>query len=119
MNMICKILFLLFLVLGFSSCGADKLNPKTTSSSQALTSPAQCACNASVGPPVCGSNLKDYANAACATNCGGGTSTVGHCDCAANEVQVCGADGLDHSECEAKENKIEIIKYVPCAAKEY
>lgn len=117
MKTISILLYCLLLTL-LTSCGADKLKPTkaTGSMGQSLTGKT-CACNSS-SVPVCGSDGLDYDNS-CISQCFGVTiKETGHCNCENYSIMVCGADGKDYTECEAKEKKIEIVKYVPCSKAE-
>lgn len=95
------------------SCGVDPLKKTTTEQAQLLTK--ECSYN-SAGPPVCGQNGVQYLNkeqAECFTT----VKFVGHCDC--SNKTVCGSDGLDYNECDARTNSaITIVKYYPCGARE-
>lgn len=108
------IIFSLFI---FSSCGADKLSSQgsvvSSSSSQVSSSSTSCLCTSDY-VPVCGvQDKKSYENACLAKCFGNQTWTSGNCICK-NEVMVCGTDGQTYTECEAKANKVEIVKYSPC-----
>ena len=117
MSISIRIILLLFLLFTLTSCGADKLKTKTVTNQFGITSNEECPFN-TTGPPVCGLDLKNYLNkehAVCAKTT---VAHIGHCVCS-DEVIVCGSDGVDYKECEAQNQKIEIAKYIPCAAKEY
>ncbi|MGZ3807437.1 MAG: Kazal-type serine protease inhibitor domain-containing protein [Bacteriovorax sp.] len=99
------------------SCGADKLKSKNGSVTSGLSSVQQCTCSSAYSP-VCGADGKDYENS-CLAQCFKTTvKSTGHCHCETNTIKVCGADGQDHTECEAKAQSIDIVKYIPCAATE-
>lgn len=113
-----KLLALMALTL-LTSCGADKLNTKPGSSVSNLNSSSQvCQCT-SENSPVCGivNNAKKDFDNVCVANCFSATSiTAGHCDCSQNPIMVCGSDGRDYSECDARNLGIKIVKFVPCSA---
>lgn len=109
-----KGLALAFLLLGLVSCGADKLKKPASSNISNLTA-QNCTCIASYAP-VCGSDGKDYDNSCLAQCFGARVIKAGHCDCSKSSTLVCGVDGANHTECEAKEQNIEIVKYIPCEA---
>jgi hypothetical protein len=113
-----KYLFCLLSLFIFVSCGADKMKYAPSTGSNALSAAQACGCN-HLGPPVCGRDGRDYDNA-CIANCFGAVvAKTGHCNCASNNIKVCGSDGLDHTECEALQDlSITIVKYIPCAAVE-
>lgn len=117
MKLLIKFISLFILLVLVASCGADKLKPKATTNQFGLNAGPECSFT-SGGAPVCGMDGKDYINkerAECTTT----VKHVGHCQCL-DTFMVCGSDGLDHNECEARSNtSITIIKYVPCAASEY
>jgi len=109
---IISFLFIFFII----SCGQDKLNPNQVINQISKLNSA-CNCSSSYSP-VCG-NGQDFDNICIATECHKATNvTTGHCDCKKNQVNVCGVDNFDHSECEAIANKIEIKKFIPCSAYE-
>ena len=111
-------LFIVFISL-LTSCGQDKLTTKPGSNVSNLNSSSQaCQCT-SDNAPVCGlvNNVKKDFDNSCVANCFSATTiTAGHCDCSKNSTMVCGADGKDYTECDAKNMGIQIVKYVPCAA---
>jgi hypothetical protein len=116
-----KTLMMTFALFTLASCGADKLNQKSSvaTSSSNLTSASECSATSSYSP-VCASG-KDYDNIEIAKCFGAKTDdvTIGHCDCTKNTIPVCGSDGQDYSECDAKKDEnLTIVKFVPCAAKE-
>ena len=114
MNFISKFIFFITLITMLASCGADKLKSTKTTDQLGLSAPLTCSCNSSYSP-VC-SKGNDFENT-CLAQCHGAVDiTAGHCDCSQNAINVCGNDGLDHTECYAREHNIEIIKYIPCAA---
>ncbi len=121
-----KISFFLFTILFLlTSCGVDKLKSKnlaTQTSALGQTGQA-CACNSSY-TPVCAKDRhgvnSDFDNA-CLAQCFNATVVnQGHCDCASYPYMVCGSDGKDYTECDAKAlekaGTIQIVKYIPCAA---
>ncbi len=117
MMILIKNILLAFLLASLMACGADKLNPKMTASINGLNAGNTCQCT-SENSPVCSSDGIDYGSS-CLANCFGKTiKNKGHCDCASNSIMICGSDGNDHTECEARDAKIQITKYVPCSVKE-
>lgn len=103
---------LLVVLFIFSACGVDKLNPKTTQEQSLL-----CACSRSYSP-VCGSDGRDYDNI-CLAQCFKTTvKDVGHCNCSSNAIKVCGVDQRDYTECEARQQNIEIVQFTPCGSQE-
>jgi hypothetical protein len=117
MKKVLTILLYSFLLL-ISACGADKLKTtKVTNAVEQNLTGKTCACNSS-HEPVCGTDGLEYDNS-CISQCFGVTvKEVGHCNCANNSIKVCGADGVDYTECEAKEKKIQIVKFIPCSSVE-
>jgi hypothetical protein len=113
-----KKIILLTLTLIFSSCGVDKLNTKVNSSYESnLNTINTCGC-ISTYAPVCGTNGVNY-DSVCIANCKQIPITKsGNCECK-QELKVCGVDLKDYTECEANDVKIDILKYVPCSAKEF
>ncbi len=112
----------IFCLLILVSCGKDKLNSSATKSTATLTAPKECNFT-NLGPPVCAllpqdNMLHDYFNKEYAECLGAEVQFEGHCDCAANTVQVCAEDGLSYSECDAKAKKLKIVKYTPCYVKD-
>ena len=103
----------LFLLL--SSCGADKLK-KNASTATISNLSVSCGCTSTYSP-VC-SGGKDYDNICIAQCFGTAAVSPGHCDCNSSTVLVCGIDGQNHTECEAKNSNIEIVKYIPCGQQE-
>lgn len=112
MGMLVKFLLLTFLLL-LISCGADPLKKAASQQTQLLTK--ECSYT-TAGPPVCGQNGVQYINkeqAECFTT----VKFVGHCDC--TNQMVCGGDGVDYNECDARKNSdITIVKFAPCSAVE-
>lgn len=106
----------LFFIL--SACGVDKLKSNPISGQSNLSSnEPQCSCTHD-NSPVCGSDGKNYENI-CFAQCFKTTvKDIGHCDCYKNLIKVCGIDHRDYTECEAKEQNVTIIKFVPCGAQE-
>lgn len=119
MKILIKILSFILLTILLASCGADKLKPKPNSSVSNLNSASQvCQCT-SESNPVCGvvNNIKKDFDNSCVANCFSALSiTAGHCDCSQNPIMVCGSDGRDYTECDAKNLGIKIVKFVPCSA---
>ena len=112
MKITIKLFFCFLFILGLCSCGADVLKKTTKSDQQALS--AGCSFDSSYSP-VC-SNGVDFDNTSQA-QCKGATNIVaGHCDCSKNNINVCGSDGLNYTECFAKNNHINIVKFIPCEA---
>ncbi|MFA6237183.1 MAG: hypothetical protein WC635_07645 [Bacteriovorax sp.] len=103
------------LFLHLSSCGADKLKTKQASSGLSNLS-SGCACTSSYSP-VCGDG-RDYDNTCIAQCFGAQVINAGHCNCSSASTLVCGIDGNDHTECEARNSNIQIVKYIPCTATE-
>ena len=111
-----RIFIYLFLSTSLISCGVDKLKKQKINGQYNISANHECSFT-TVGPPVCGNDGKDYFNelhAQCFTS----VKSTGHCQCN-DAVTVCGKDGNDYPECVAVNSKIEIVKYIPCAASEY
>jgi hypothetical protein len=100
-----------------TSCGADKFKPQASAAiKSSLNMPVTCGCNSTYSP-VCGVDGRSYDNS-CIAECKQiVVSKVGNCICS-ETLKVCGVDEIDYSECEADRQKIDIKKYVPCAAQE-
>jgi hypothetical protein len=112
MKFIKKNCLFVFLFLGLCSCGADTLKKTTKNEPQALS--ANCSFDSTYSP-VCSDGI-DFENISQA-QCKGATNIKpGHCDCAKNSINVCGSDGVNYTECFAKEHNITIEKYIPCEA---
>ena len=107
MKFLIKIFLFSVFLSGFISCGADKLKPTKSSNEVAFNSAYS---------PVCAGGV-DFENIDMAKNQGAINIMPGHCHCENFTTLVCGNNGQDYSECDAKANNIEIIKYIPCAAK--
>lgn len=102
-----KAFLFLIILTGFISCGADKFKPAKSSNEIAFNSTYS---------PVCAGGI-DFENIELAKNHGAINIIPGHCNCENATTRVCGSDGQDYLECDAKANNIEIIKYIPCASK--
>lgn len=103
-----------------ASCGSDKMSTPAANSQSALKS--ECGCNTE-NMPVCGlspsGNYLDYMNS-CQAKCNGVKEKEyfgGHCICEESTI-VCGVDGRDYTECEAKAYRVTIKKYSPCRSSE-
>ncbi|MBC7713323.1 MAG: hypothetical protein H7177_08290 [Rhizobacter sp.] len=113
-------IFACFLVL--ASCGGDNTTgAKAASSNTSSLTGGECACAATYAP-VCGKNSSgnniSYDNQ-CIANCYKATNVVqGNCECS-EALRVCGTDGGDYTECEARIYHITIKKYGTCASGSY
>lgn len=105
---------MLVIILFLASCGLDNFKYQTTTTSASISSaPASCLC-ATTFSPVCGKeDGKSYENACMAKCFGNQTWSSGNCSCN-KDIVVCGSDGKNYNECEAREQKISITKFVPC-----
>jgi hypothetical protein len=122
-------LFVTFLFL-ICSCGPDKLNPNLvtnklkhyTVKTNSLSYPRGVCSYTSAGPPICGEDGKDYLNKDHAACFDIAVSRIGHCTCSKTLI-VCGRNDdnnlSNYQECLAQGLNVEIIKYVPCEAKEF
>lgn len=115
-----SLFFTFFLLL--ASCGADNTTgAKITKSGSNSLSGAECSCTSGYAP-VCGKNSSgnniSYDNQ-CIASCYKATNIVqGNCECS-ESLRVCGTDGGDYTECEARIYHITIKKYGTCASSSY
>lgn len=101
------------------SCGSDnQLSGKSSSSSSNSLTGAECGCN-STYLPVCGRNSLTGTNQTydnqCIASCFKASNIVqARCECE-EDMMVCGVDGREHTECEARNFRIVIKNYGPCS----
>jgi hypothetical protein len=112
--------FVLTTLIILSSCGSDNNLSGKSSSTNSLTA-GQCACTASY-LPVCGRNssgINVSFDNQCIASCNKATNIIqGNCECS-ETLRVCGTDGGDYTECEARFYHITVKKYGTCASTPY